>query len=591
MLDIAATIDPRRLARQMYFAGWGVTSIAERIGENRSTVEAWKQRDGWATAAPMQRVEDCLDARICQLVLKDEKTAHDFKEIDLLTRQFERLARVRRYEAPGGHEGDLNPAIANRNAGPKKRQAPNAFTPDQVQKLREAFFDSIYGYQRQWYNAGLTERIRAILKSRQIGATWYFAREALIDALDTGRNQIFLSASQRQAFHFRKYQQDFVKEVLDMELRGGRDAPIVLGNDASLYFLGTNSRTAQGYSGNLYFDEFFWVHSFVQLRKLASAMAVHKRWRQTMFSTPSSLSHDAFPFWSGAQYNKGRAKADRVDIDISHAALAAGMRGADGMWRQIVTILDALAGGCDLFDLERLKLEYSADEFEQLLMCQFIDDALSVFMFALVKGCMVDSWDIWDDVRFDRERIIGDAPVGIGFDPSKGTSGGDPSGCTVTALPTGERDIFRVLEKFQWPGQDFDAQAKSIKGLTERFNVADIAIDVTGMGIGVYELVKQFYPAARAIHYSPEVKSRMVMKATDVMSKGRLEWDAGWTDLAAAFMAIRKTITASGRHVTYQASRSEQVGHADLAWSVMHTLIHEPLEGRAATSNNVMEFY
>jgi uncharacterized protein YjcR len=590
MLDIAATIDPRRLARQMYFAGWGVTSIAERIGENRSTVEAWKQRDGWATAAPMQRVEDCLDARICQLVLKDEKSAHDFKEIDLLTRQFERLARVRRYESPGGHEGDLNPAVANRNAGPKKKQAPNAFTPDQVQKLREAFFDSIYGYQRQWYDAGLTERIRAILKSRQIGATWYFAREALIDALDTGRNQIFLSASQRQAFHFRKYQQDFVKEVLDMELRGGRDAPIVLGNDASLYFLGTNSRTAQGYSGNLYFDEFFWVHSFVQLRKLASAMAVHKRWRQTMFSTPSSLSHDAFPFWSGAQYNKGRSKADRVEIDISHAALAAGMRGGDGMWRQIVTILDALAGGCDLFDLERLKLEYSADEFEQLLMCQFIDDALSVFMFALVKGCMVDSWDIWDDVRFDRERIIGDAPVGIGFDPSKGTSGGDPSGCTVTALPTRERDIFRILEKFQWPGQDFDAQAKSIKALTDRYNVADIAIDVTGMGIGVYELVKQFYPAVRAIHYSPEVKSRMVMKATDVMSKGRLEWDAGWTDLAAAFMAIRKTMTASGRHVTYQASRSDDVGHADLAWSVMHTLIYEPLEGRAAYSNNIMEF-
>jgi hypothetical protein len=236
-------------------------------------------------------------------------------------------------------------------------------------------------------------------------------------------------------------------------------------------------------------------------------------------------------------------------------------------------------------------MEYSEDEFRQLLMCEFMDDTASVFPFGLVKRCMVDSWDVWDDVRFEAPRIIGDAPVGIGFDPSKGSSGGDPSGCTVTALPTAQRDLFRILEKFQWPGQDFDAQARSIKGLTERYNVADIAIDVTGMGIGVYELVKQFFPAVRAIHYSPEVKSRMVMKTTDVMNKGRLEWDAGWTDLASAFMAIRKAMTASGRHVTYEASRSDDVGHADLAWSVMHTLIHEPLEGRAASGNNVMEFF
>lgn len=81
----------------------------------------------------------------------------------------------------------------------------------------------------------------------------------------------------------------------------------------------------------------------------------------------------------------------------------------------------------------------------------------------------------------------------------------------------------------------------------------------------------------------------MVMKTHDVMTNGRLEWDAGWTDLAAAFMAIRKTVTASGRHVTYDASRSADVGHADLAWSVMHSLIHEPLEGRQAYGANVLE--
>ncbi|RWA52849.1 hypothetical protein AU476_15980, partial [Cupriavidus sp. UYMSc13B] len=39
-----------------------------------------------------------------------------------------------------------------------------------------------------------------------------------------------------------------------------------------------------------------------------------------------------------------------------------------------------------------------------------------------------------------------------------------------------------------------------------------------------------------------------------VISKGRLEFDAGWTDFAASFMSIRKTTTAAGGRVTYQAA-------------------------------------
>lgn len=83
----------------------------------------------------------------------------------------------------------------------------------------------------------------------------------------------------------------------------------------------------------------------------------------------------------------------------------------------------------------------------------------------------------------------------------------------------------------------------------------------------------------------------MVLKAKDVISKGRLEFDAGATDLAQAFMTIKKTLTASGQHVTYVADRSEETGHADLAWACMHALDHEPLDGGISANQSFMEVY
>ena len=582
--DPAAPFDPRRRARALYWMGWGVAEIGRELGVPYNTLASWKRRDKWAEASSLERVESTLEMRLNTLVMKDNKSGGDFKEIDLLGRQLERAARIRKYEA-GGNETDLNPAVANRNKGEKKRPTKNFLSEEQVEALHQAFLGSIFDYQRVWYEAGKTERIRNLLKSRQIGATWYFAREAIDDALQTGRNQIFLSASKAQAHVFKQYITEFVREVTGVELKGD---PIVLPNGATLYFLGTNARTAQSYHGNLYFDEYFWVGKFQELRKVASGMSMHSHWRQTYFSTPSSVIHEAHPFWTGALFNKGRSKADKVEVDFSHAALKHGMRCADGQWRQIVTVEDAAAGGCTLFDIAQLRREYAAAEYANLLMCQFMDDAESAFPLSMLSACLVDSWELWADFKPFALRPFGYRPVWVGYDPS---STGDAAGCVVVAPPAVPGGKFRVLERHQWKGGDFEAQAAAIKRLTERYNVTHIGIDTTGLGQGVYQLVKQFFPAVRGINYSVESKVAMVMKAQSVIRAGRLEFDAGWTDLVQSFIAIRKTMTASGRAFTFEASRSEEASHADMAWATMHALFNEPLEGATTTNQSSMEIF
>ena len=81
------------------------------------------------------------------------------------------------------------------------------------------------------------------------------------------------------------------------------------------------------------------------------------------------------------------------------------------------------------------------------------------------------------------------------------------------------------------------------------------------------------------------------MKAMNVIHNGRLQFDAGWTDLAQSFMAIRKTLTDSGRQVKYTAGRSEETGHADLAWALMNALINEPLEGSNRRNTSMLEIF
>lgn len=569
----------------LFFQGYPLRAIAELLQTPEGTVSTWKKRDGWDDIKPIDRVDFAIEARMCQLIAKEVKSGGDFKEIDLLGRQLERIARVNKYNN-GGNEADLNPKVANRNKGPKKAPERNVVEPEQQERLIERFESTMFGYQRTWYEAGKLHRIRDLLKSRQIGATYFFAFEAFIDALVTGRNQIFLSASKAQAHVFKQYIIQFAKDE-GVELKGD---PMVLPNGAHLYFLGTNARTAQSYHGNIYMDEYFWIHGFLEFRKVASGMAMHKKWRQTYISTPSSLSHPAYAFWSGANFNRGKAKADRVEIDLSHANLAGGKLCADGQWRQIVTVEDAVRGGCDLFDLDQLRSEYSDDEYSNLLMCEFMDDTASVFPLATLQRCMVDSWELWDDYKPHALRPLGNRAVWIGYDPAKGGKG-DSAGCAVLAPPAAPGGKFRVLERHRWSGMDFDAQAKAIRAMCDRYNVTYIGIDSTGIGEGVLQLVRQFYPAVTAIQYSANVKMQMVMKAQDVMNKGRLEFDSGFTDLAQAFMSIRRGLTASGRMPTFEASRSEEISHADIAWATMQALLHEPLAGANGTNTSMMEIF
>jgi len=565
-------------AKSLYLRGTKITEIHREMKIAKRTLYHWREVYNWDDLKVSEDARQCIARRFNLLVERDGKTDGDLKEMDRLHEYLlrEREMRLREMEAANEERDADKPVVGGRTRRPKKKRGK--IIKNDVSHLTEKDFEEklhkdYYEYQHELREAKRTHRSRNILKSRQIGATWYFAQEAFEDATLTGDNQIFLSATRRQADVFRRYVVAIVKEKFDIDLKGKDE--IVLHTkhgEATLYFLSNNSKSAQSYHGHVYIDEYFWITKFNELYKVASAMAAHKKWRITMFSTPSAVTHEAYDLWTGDRFNRRFKQKGRRQEFPGFAEMRKGVVCPDKTWRKIITLKDAEKGGCDLFDIEDLQIQYSDDEFKNLFMCEFVDELQAVFRLKHLEACMADP-DDWDDVDPDAEKPFGNRQVWGGYDPSRNR---DDAAFVIIAPSLEDDGKHRLIARYKWVDKSYTWQAEQIKKLTERYHFSHIGIDVTGPGIGVYDIVKAFFPSASAIHYSPLTKSQLVLKAKDVIETGRLEWDAVHNDIAHAFLTIRQDSSQAGL-ITYSAARTASTGHADVAWAIMHALACEPL--------------
>ncbi len=525
-----------------------------------------------------ESIEETINRRIQVLTHRDGKTELEHKELDSLIAHHCKLriqqAKHAEKLAAAASQGNGEYSAAGdsgQDGGKKKRKYRKNDISALTQEDFDAFADEhLFGYQKH-LRLNITQQIRNILKSRQIGATWYFAFEALENAVMTGDPQIFLSASRPQAEVFRSYIVNIAEQYFGVTLTGN---PIRLSNGAELRFLSTNSNTAQSYSGHLYVDEYFWIQNFARLNEVASAMATHDRWRTTYFSTPSSKTHQAYPFWTGEDWKRGDAKRKKVEFPTFKELRDGGRLCPDEQWRYVITMEDAIAGGFNLASIDKLRNKYNRDTFNMLYMCVFVDSGDSVFRFNELERCGVEV-SLWQDHDPTAVRPFGNREVWAGFDPARS---GDTSTFVIIAPPLYEGERFRVLATFYWQGMNWKHQANQIKALFERYNMTHIGIDITGIGSGVFEMVQGFaMRQAVAIHYGLESKTRLVLKMVDVVESQRIEWDSEQKEIPASFLAIRRTSTTKGNSMTFVADRTQETGHADVFFAIAHAVDNEPL--------------
>ncbi|HBM2908096.1 TPA: terminase family protein [Klebsiella michiganensis] len=575
-------------ARSLYLKRWTPKDIARELNIPVRTVYNWSVKHQWASMLAYESVEEAIARRISQLTPRENKTEAEREELLALITQHvkliasrnkhtERLAEIAAQATGGGVE-----ASTEGGEKKKKRYRKNDISELTAEQLDAWAREHLFDYQLYCREHKL-EDWRFVLKSRQIGMTYYFAFEAFEDAVLTGQDQVFFSASRTQAEIFRDYIIQIAEQAFGVKLSASGNK-IRLSNGAILRFLSTNASTAQGFNGHLYGDEIFWIPRFKKLHDVASAMTTQQRFRITYFSTPSAKTHQAYGVWTGDDWKEDDPKRKVIPFPTDKALQAGGQRCPDTIWRYVITMDMAVKGGLSkLVNIDRLKNRYSETTYNMLYMCVFIDGKDAVFRFSELERCGVDA-DRWMDYDPGAARPFGNREVWAGFDPART---GDNSTLVLVAPPLFEGEKFRILAIYHWQGLSFSYQAKQIRELMKRFNITYIGIDITGIGRGVYELVSKFAPRETSpIHYSLESKTRLVLKMIDAVAHRRIEWGKDAIDevsgeraeIVPSFMAIRRALTSSGGAMTFVAERTELTGHADIFFAAAHAMINEPLD-------------
>lgn len=573
-------------ARELYFFDYPIKDICEQLAINNiAVVYYWIDKFEWDKDKPPLPAVAAASRRFNALLEIEKKTGSQLQEIEILagvllkmrtqeSHHAERIAKATNKADYLESEGVAkNSRQAKENSKKRKKNDIGGITEAQLTEFVE---NNLYKHQLISYYASKdpqTARNRFILKPRQAGGSFGVAAEAFERAVLKGHNQIFISATKAQAEVFKSYIAVIAMKYFEVEINGNPSRLIKDGVPwAELHYISPNSN-AQSRAGDVVFDEVFWTPNWKKMEQLAKPMATQAQYCRTYISTPSTISHEAYPYWNGDWFNDNRKKSDRVEINVDDfASLKTGRLDPDGFWRLAYTVHDAVEWGFDLVDIEQLRLETDPAMFPCIFECKFIDDRSSVFKLKEILACAVDP-ETWTSFNKNSARPYGDLPVSGGYDPA---GVGDNSSFVLLSKPLNSADKFRQLLSVNWHGMPVTQQGEQIKERMNDYRIENLFIDATGPGIFVGDYVEDFFPTLQKIQYSPEEKGRMVQKAQSVIKSNRFEYDQNNKDLPLAFMTVQQVVTGTGQ-ITYTSTRNKRVGHGDEAWATMQAMMCEPL--------------
>ena len=440
-------------------------------------------------------------------------------------------------------------------------------------------------YQQRWIDD--ETRFKLAVKSARIGYSYATGLEAIFDCLrHTKSTWTILSASKPQSVEFVQTCKDNIELMgATAELFGNEDFVDIFGaiegivqrisfpNGSRIIALPANARTARGYPGNAVLDEFAHHEDSYAIWAAVIRQTALGGSKLRVLSTPNGEQGKFFDLATRLRLTDGVAPEPNPVRDGPWS----------GHW---IDVFGAVAEGCPI-NIEEMKSGVDdGDTWDQEFCCQFLKSTGAWLPLDLVSSC--------EDSDATMARLPSCRPRGPLFGGSDVARHHD---ATVMWIDEKIGDVYWTRMVKYIYAETFPEQYRLLDPFVRLCD--RVAIDATGMGIALYDLLNQtnsgpvvgvnFAGTNQPVKQDRDVRSSGKAAETSVrmkidlamrikkkleMSKSRLPRHP---QIRAELMAVKRESTGSG--VTFDAPRIEvdsavagggkkkRYAHADAFWA------------------------
>lgn len=424
-----------------------------------------------------------------------------------------------------------------------KTKKKSVINGEDVDKAVESIFKEILmPYQRQWIIDN--SRFKICNKSRQIGVSEAITLEGLLDVLYKSENVFFVSRSLRQSVElldkFNKWLSVF--RDLGINLRKEIDSRTEIKlNGCNIKSLTSNAVTGEGFTGNVYLDEFALHKDDQQIYKSIFPTAT-LGYNIRIVSRPFGQSNMFYKIFT--RYNNKYKGYSRHQVDI-YQAIQQG-------WQ---------------VNLDELKENYDEEGFQENYECLFLDESTAYFTYELLKNCINDI-----DSTVTGKRFMG-IDIGRSNDAT-----------AVTVLAQDARNNYHLIDYKEIKNKPFAEQRFLISELINKHDPASVFADKSSVG---YQLVEDLERDFKCVH--GKIMSNVLKMEAFTSLKKKFEEHTIFIpddiDLLNQLHSIKREFSTGGT-VKFSAERTSK-GHADLAFSLA-LAIHSTAQTKKIISNPVL---
>lgn len=373
--------------------------------------------------------------------------------------------------------------------------------------------------------------------ARQTGKSFTKSLRRIIRGLSRRRNQLFLSAGERQSRELMlKVRQHCRALQIAADIQQGLHLPgvlfrpleVQLPNGVRIIGLPANPDTVRGFTGDVFLDEF----------------AMHADDREIWAAMFPALL-------------RGRGELDVASTPKGKSNMFYELSNNESFRRTTVTLPDAIAAGLQV-DADEIRASMGDDElYRQEFFCEFLDETTAFLTYEQIAACQ--------NVSLSKHRTVEELrgqkrDLFVGLDIGRKRD--------LTALwVLSRRDERYVTEAvFELGNEPFRVQFDLLSRLMNELPVRRCAIDSGGLGMQLAESAVEAFGRQRveAVTFTNAVKNQLAGALRIVVEERRIEIPVD-PAIRDDWHSVRREISSTGQ-LLLRADRSGG-SHADRFWA------------------------